>query len=378
MRDPGAAVYFKLESVPEGLVLACDRWLRVEDNIAAVAAHIRALRGIDRWGVGSVRQAFAGYKRLTGGDAPTPWWEVLGIDHEATAAAVKKAYKELAKPTTPTGRPGTWNDSRPSARRGRSTRKRGRPRRGQPQGREEVRAVESPGAAGPAAMAHRDTSVSELCREFGIRPVTLYRYVGPQGQLREQGQKVLASLNRLSEGFRPPSRKQPENASRTRSHWAAGRKNASNRPKFFAPSMARLPVWDLVAHLEEQRALPAAAVRHAVLADERLPVQFSIAADLTPVLALPVIGALRARRAVAGWRRSPGGWRADEGRTLVAIPPAGLTAAILPRRGLVRACQGCRRRPYGWHGDGLSDQGRGATRPRTESGLSAAARARPA
>ena len=38
--DPGAAVYFKLESVPEGLVLACDRWLRVEDNIAAVAAHI--------------------------------------------------------------------------------------------------------------------------------------------------------------------------------------------------------------------------------------------------------------------------------------------------------------------------------------------------
>ena len=44
-----------------------------------------------------------------------------------------------------------------------------------------------------AAMAHRDTSVSELCRELGIRPVTLYRYVGPQGQLREQGQKVLGS-----------------------------------------------------------------------------------------------------------------------------------------------------------------------------------------
>ena len=42
-----------------------------------------------------------------------------------------------------------------------------------------------------AAMAHRDTSVSELCRELGIRPVTLYRYVGPQGQLREHGQKVL-------------------------------------------------------------------------------------------------------------------------------------------------------------------------------------------
>ena len=42
-----------------------------------------------------------------------------------------------------------------------------------------------------AAMAHRDTSVSELCTELGIKPVTLYRYVGPQGQLRGQGDKVL-------------------------------------------------------------------------------------------------------------------------------------------------------------------------------------------
>ena len=42
-----------------------------------------------------------------------------------------------------------------------------------------------------AAMANRDTSVSELCRELGIKPVTLYRYVGPQSQLREQGRKVL-------------------------------------------------------------------------------------------------------------------------------------------------------------------------------------------
>ena len=42
-------------------------------------------------------------------------------------------------------------------------------------------------------MAHRDTSVAALCRELGIRPVTLYRYVGPQGGLRQQSQKVLAS-----------------------------------------------------------------------------------------------------------------------------------------------------------------------------------------
>ena len=41
-------------------------------------------------------------------------------------------------------------------------------------------------------MAHRDTSVAALCRELGIKPVTLYRYVGPQGQLRAHGAKVLA------------------------------------------------------------------------------------------------------------------------------------------------------------------------------------------
>ena len=33
------------------------------------------------------------------------------------------------------------------------------------------------------AIAHRDTYVSALCRELGINPVTLYRYVGPQGDL---------------------------------------------------------------------------------------------------------------------------------------------------------------------------------------------------
>ena len=44
-----------------------------------------------------------------------------------------------------------------------------------------------------AAMARRDTSVGVLCTELGIKPVTLYRYVGPEGELREQGHKVLQS-----------------------------------------------------------------------------------------------------------------------------------------------------------------------------------------
>ena len=43
------------------------------------------------------------------------------------------------------------------------------------------------------AIQHR----TALCRELWITPVTLYRCVGPQGQVREQGEKIRSSpLNR--------------------------------------------------------------------------------------------------------------------------------------------------------------------------------------
>ena len=42
-----------------------------------------------------------------------------------------------------------------------------------------------------ASMKNRDTSVSELCKELGITRPTLYRYVDPNGGLREFGKKVL-------------------------------------------------------------------------------------------------------------------------------------------------------------------------------------------
>jgi DNA invertase Pin-like site-specific DNA recombinase len=44
-----------------------------------------------------------------------------------------------------------------------------------------------------AAMANRDTSVSALAAELGIKPVTLYRYVDANGDLREHGKRVLAA-----------------------------------------------------------------------------------------------------------------------------------------------------------------------------------------
>jgi DNA invertase Pin-like site-specific DNA recombinase len=42
-----------------------------------------------------------------------------------------------------------------------------------------------------AAMGKNGTRVSELCAELGVTRVTLYRYVGPEGELREHGHRVL-------------------------------------------------------------------------------------------------------------------------------------------------------------------------------------------
>lgn len=43
------------------------------------------------------------------------------------------------------------------------------------------------------AMANRDTSVAELCKELGITRATLYRYVAPSGEIREFGKRILES-----------------------------------------------------------------------------------------------------------------------------------------------------------------------------------------
>lgn len=91
--DPGAAVYFKLKGKPR--CLACDRWNRVADNIAAIAQHIDALRRIDRYGVGTMEQAFAGYAALppSGGD----WRSVFSLPGHATMDQVETKYRDLAK-----------------------------------------------------------------------------------------------------------------------------------------------------------------------------------------------------------------------------------------------------------------------------------------
>jgi len=92
-QDVGAAVYFKLNGADR--VLACDKWTRVADNIAALAAHIDAIRRIDRYGVGSLDQAFRGYTALQ--PATCEWWLVLGVPRDAPMEKIEAAFTKLAK-----------------------------------------------------------------------------------------------------------------------------------------------------------------------------------------------------------------------------------------------------------------------------------------
>ena len=47
-----------------------------------------------------------------------------------------------------------------------------------------------------AAMASRDTKVGELCAELGVTRQTLYRHVGPKGELRPDGRRLLERKGR--------------------------------------------------------------------------------------------------------------------------------------------------------------------------------------
>jgi hypothetical protein len=91
--DPGAAVYFQLRGKP--IVLACDHYDTVEANIAAIAAHIDAMRAMERHGVGSLEQMFAGFTALPPAMSPDDWREPLG--HPTTLEQAEANYRDRMK-----------------------------------------------------------------------------------------------------------------------------------------------------------------------------------------------------------------------------------------------------------------------------------------
>lgn len=102
-RDPGVAVYWVSKEGAEH-VLACDRYDRIGCNLRAIVKHIDALRGIARWGCGSLEQAFRGYAALPAGEVAIrrEWWEVLDLEGPgASIVAITSAFKRRARECHP-------------------------------------------------------------------------------------------------------------------------------------------------------------------------------------------------------------------------------------------------------------------------------------
>lgn len=100
-KDPGAAVYWQ-ERGGTSRVIAVDKYHRLADNLAAIAGTLEALRAIERWGGAQIlERAFTGFTPLPAPGAARPWWEVLGCNENATAEAIKTAYRRAAMAAHP-------------------------------------------------------------------------------------------------------------------------------------------------------------------------------------------------------------------------------------------------------------------------------------
>ncbi len=90
--DPGVAVYWRKKA--DTRCMAIDRYDRVADNLAAIAATLEAMRAIERHGGAEILdRAFTGFVALP---APEQWWQVLGVSGNAARGEIDAAYRRLA------------------------------------------------------------------------------------------------------------------------------------------------------------------------------------------------------------------------------------------------------------------------------------------
>jgi hypothetical protein len=101
-RDPGVAVYWQRrnERNDPPKCMAIDRYDRVADNLAAIAATLEAMRAIERHGGAAIlERAFTGFVAIE--NHSKPWPQVLGVTPEALDVDVVEAYRRRRSATHP-------------------------------------------------------------------------------------------------------------------------------------------------------------------------------------------------------------------------------------------------------------------------------------
>lgn len=91
--DAGAAVYWR-DKAGNTRCMAIDRYDRVADNLAAIAATLEAMRAIERHGGAEIlNRAFTGFTALE--HAGSTWADVLGVPATASRSEIDAAYRRL-------------------------------------------------------------------------------------------------------------------------------------------------------------------------------------------------------------------------------------------------------------------------------------------
>lgn len=93
--DPGVSVYWTQKRGDAPRCMAIDRYDRVADNLAAIAATLDAMRAIERHGGAEIlNRAFTGFAALPNGST-THWSDVLDVPETASRAEIEAAYRRL-------------------------------------------------------------------------------------------------------------------------------------------------------------------------------------------------------------------------------------------------------------------------------------------
>ena len=97
-RDAGAAIYWQTPG-GERRVMAIDQYHKVEDNLAAIAATLDAMRAIERHGGAKILdRAFTGFTALPAPAEKKTWREVMTFGESTpTKEQLRQRYRELAR-----------------------------------------------------------------------------------------------------------------------------------------------------------------------------------------------------------------------------------------------------------------------------------------